>query len=99
MVGNEREIKHAGARFSFAYELWVDESIFHIDRPEGVDPLNVERYNTALTQKVAIAAELYESLPPHLQEELADPRRRKSFMKLVSLLDYVFLSLTTPSSS
>ncbi|KAH9058029.1 hypothetical protein EDB83DRAFT_2520925 [Lactarius deliciosus] len=82
LVGNEREIKHAGVRFSFAYELWVDESIFHIDRPEGVDPLNVERYNTALTQKVAIAAELYESLPPHLQEELADPRRRKSFMKL-----------------
>ncbi|KAH8982868.1 hypothetical protein EDB83DRAFT_2536489 [Lactarius deliciosus] len=82
LVGNEREIKHAGARFSFAYELWVDESIFHIDRPEGVDPLNVERYNTALTQKVAIAAELYESLPPHLQEELVDPRRWKSFMKL-----------------
>ncbi|KAH9055116.1 hypothetical protein EDB83DRAFT_2521326 [Lactarius deliciosus] len=82
LVGNEREIKHAGARFSFAYELWVDESIFHIDHPEGVDPLNVKRYNTALTQKVAIAAELYKSLPPHLQEELADPRRRKSFMKL-----------------
>ncbi|KAH9174114.1 hypothetical protein EDB89DRAFT_2068103 [Lactarius sanguifluus] len=80
LVGNEREIGHAGGRFSFAYEPWVHESIFHIDRPEGVDPLNVGRYNTALTQKVAIAAELYESLPPHLQEELADERRRKSFM-------------------
>ncbi|KAH9168213.1 hypothetical protein EDB89DRAFT_2074152 [Lactarius sanguifluus] len=80
LVGNKREIGHAGGRFSFAYEPWVHESIFHIDRPEGVDPLNIGRYNTALTQKVAIAAELYESLPPHLQEELTDERRRKSFM-------------------
>ncbi|KAH9021899.1 hypothetical protein EDB85DRAFT_2152089 [Lactarius pseudohatsudake] len=82
LVGNEKEIALAGGRFSFAYELWVDDSIFHIDRPEGVDPLNVGRYNTALTQKVAVAAELYGSLPPYLQEELADQRRRKSFMDI-----------------
>ncbi|KAH8984061.1 hypothetical protein EDB86DRAFT_2833660 [Lactarius hatsudake] len=82
LVGDEKEIALAGGQFSFAYEPWVHNSIFEIDRPEGVDPLNVGHYNTALTQKVAIAAELYESLPPHLQEELADARRRKSFIKI-----------------
>ncbi|KAH9166646.1 hypothetical protein EDB89DRAFT_2075584 [Lactarius sanguifluus] len=82
LVGDEKDIALAGGRFSFAYEPWVHDSIFEIDRPEGVDPLNVEHYNTALTRKVAIAAELYESLSPHLQEELADPRRRKSFIKI-----------------
>ncbi|KAH9017268.1 hypothetical protein EDB85DRAFT_2155303 [Lactarius pseudohatsudake] len=85
LSGEDREVGHAGARFVFAYELWVDCSILeNNDRPLGVDPHNPDRYDTRSTQELAIIAEVYESLPSHLQEALADPRRRPSFITLSS---------------
>ncbi|KAH9039003.1 hypothetical protein EDB85DRAFT_2141567 [Lactarius pseudohatsudake] len=83
LSGEDREVGHAGARFVFAYELWVDCSILeNNDRPLGVDPHNPDRYDSRSTQELAIIAEVYESLPSHLQEALADPRRRPSFITL-----------------
>ncbi|KAH8976585.1 hypothetical protein EDB86DRAFT_2839908 [Lactarius hatsudake] len=83
LSGEDREVGHARARFVFAYELWVDCSILdNHERPLGVDPHNPDRYDTQSTQELAIIAEVYESLPSHLQEALADPRRRPSFISL-----------------
>ncbi|KAH8984059.1 hypothetical protein EDB86DRAFT_3084830 [Lactarius hatsudake] len=83
LSGEDREVRHAGARFVFAYKLWVDCSILeNHERPLGVDPHNPDRYDTRSTQELAIIAEVYESLPSHLQEALADLRRRPSFIAL-----------------
>jgi hypothetical protein len=90
----EKDVTLAGGRFCFAYELWVDDLVFERDRPSGVDPLNHQRYLTPYAQEVAVTAELYESLPPHLQEALMDQRRRPSFKKTVSLLKFVSPLLT-----
>lgn len=84
---NERETALAGGRFAFAFELWVDISIFDEERPSGVDPLNHHRYDSPLAKKLAITTELYESLPSHLHGALMDPRRRSAFAKLVSFLN------------
>ncbi|KAI0299212.1 hypothetical protein BC826DRAFT_996021 [Russula brevipes] len=47
--------------------------------PPDVDPLSPLRYDYAETQSLAIVSELYESLTPALQEELATPSSRQSF--------------------
>ncbi|KAI9441950.1 hypothetical protein BJY52DRAFT_1195037 [Lactarius psammicola] len=79
---NDRETTLAGGRFAFAFELWVDISIFDQERPSRVDPLNHHCYDSPLAEKLAITTELYESLPSHLHGSLVDPRRRSAFAKL-----------------
>ncbi|KAI0284931.1 hypothetical protein BC826DRAFT_130280 [Russula brevipes] len=76
---DRKDVKHAGGRFSFAHELWVEDKIFNMARPPDVDPLSPLRYDYAETQSLAIVSELYESLTPALQEELATPSSRQSF--------------------
>jgi hypothetical protein len=66
------------------YEMWVDSSIFELECPLGLDPLNEKRYNTSTTEQIAISVELYGSLPPHLQDILMDERWCPSFKKTVS---------------
>ncbi|KAF8268766.1 hypothetical protein EI94DRAFT_1700013 [Lactarius quietus] len=82
LSGEDKEITLARGRFSFAFELWVDDPVFERDCPSGLDPLTPERYRTKHAEELAITAELYDSLPLHLQEALADPRRRTSFKKI-----------------
>ncbi|KAF8259365.1 hypothetical protein EI94DRAFT_1813455 [Lactarius quietus] len=82
LSGKDKEIMLARGRFSFTFELWVDDPVFERDCPSGLDPLNPKRYRTKHTEELAITAELYSSLPLHLQEALADPRRQTSFKKI-----------------
>ncbi|KAF8262152.1 hypothetical protein EI94DRAFT_1809217 [Lactarius quietus] len=82
LSGEDKEITLARGRFSFAFELWVDDPVFERDCPSGLDPLTPERYRTKHAEELAITAELYDSLPLHLQEALADPRWRTSFKKI-----------------
>ena len=86
LSGDDKAIALAGGRFAFAYEPWVDGSALDREHPSGVDPLNKERYSSTRAQELAITAELYDSLPSHLQNELMSDRRRPSFKKTVSPL-------------
>ncbi|KAF8266403.1 hypothetical protein EI94DRAFT_1803102 [Lactarius quietus] len=78
---DDKEITLAGGRFAFAYELWVDGAILELERPSGVDPLSNQWYSETSTEKLAISEELYSSLSLHLQDALANERRRPSFKK------------------
>ena len=83
---DDKAIALAGGRFAFAYEPWVDGSALDCERPSGVDPLNKECYSSTRAQELAITAELYDSLPSHLQDTLMSDRRCLSFKKTVSPL-------------
>ena len=89
LSGDDKVIALAGGCFAFAYEPWVDGlALKGLNRkhPSGVDPLNKERYSSTRAQELAITAELYDSLPSHLQDALMSDRRRLSFKKTVSPL-------------
>ncbi|KAN0128296.1 hypothetical protein V8E53_013880 [Lactarius tabidus] len=94
LTGNDNDIALAGGRFFFMFELWVNGPNLKCERPSGVDPLNSQHYADGRSEAIAIAAELYSSLPPNLQEGLADPRRRPSFKKIASVLNSTFLQRT-----
>lgn len=73
-----------GGRFSVVGELWVSNSTLDIPRPsDEVNPLSPNRYDTPTTRSRAIIAEIYQDLPPHLQDALANDNRRKSFKDIV----------------
>jgi hypothetical protein len=99
LTGDDNDIALAGGWFFFMFELWVDGSILECGCPSGVDPLNPQCYANGHSETLAIAAELYSSLPQHLQEGLADPRWRPSLKKIVSFLNSVPLLLTNLCSS
>ncbi|KAH9959377.1 hypothetical protein BGW80DRAFT_1464759 [Lactifluus volemus] len=80
LSGEDREITHAGGRFALIGELWVDAAILKFDRPMSVDPLNPARYESPREGEFAILAEVYESLPEHLQQALSDKKRQASFI-------------------
>ncbi|KAF8274705.1 hypothetical protein EI94DRAFT_1794000 [Lactarius quietus] len=82
LSGEDKEITLAGGWFSFVFELWVDDPVFECDHPSGLDPLNPEHYHTKHAEGLTITAELYSSLPLHLQEALADLRQQTSFKKI-----------------
>ncbi|KAN0137280.1 hypothetical protein V8E53_004725 [Lactarius tabidus] len=82
LTSNVNDIALAGGRFFFVFELWVDGPNLECERPSGMDPLNSQHYADGCSEVIAIAAELYSSLPPNLQEGLADPRWRPSFKKI-----------------
>ena len=86
LSADDKAIALAGGRFAFAYKLWVDGSALDRERPNGVDPLNKNRYSTSSAQELAITAKVYASLPSHLQDALMSDRRRPSFKKTVSPL-------------
>jgi hypothetical protein len=84
LTGEDKEISLAGGRFSFVGELWVSGHILELDRPIGVDPLNPQRYAESGMGEMAMVAELYDSLPPKLQDMLASTKRRPTFKTIVS---------------
>ena len=85
LTGEDKEISLAGGRFSVVGELWLNSSVLDIARPEGVDPLSPDRYDSSdpAAENQSVIAELYQDLPPHLQIALANDNRRASFKKLV----------------
>ncbi|KAH9021109.1 hypothetical protein EDB83DRAFT_2514277 [Lactarius deliciosus] len=78
-VEDETEILRAGARFTVFGEPWVDRIVFAIPFPGNVDPLDRARYDNGTTEKLALTAELYKSLPKHLQKALANDKQRDAF--------------------
>ncbi|KAH9170357.1 hypothetical protein EDB89DRAFT_2072033 [Lactarius sanguifluus] len=82
LAGDETEILRAGARFSVFSEPWVDRLMFAIPFPGNVDPLDRARYNNGKTENLALTAELYKSLPKHLQKTLANDKQRDFLKKL-----------------
>ena len=84
LTGEAKEISLAGGRFFVVGELWVSGSVLDIPRPQGVDPLSASRYENAASESQAVIAELYQDLPPHLQEALANENRQAGFKKHVS---------------
>lgn len=83
LSGEAKEITLAGGRFFVVGELWISSSVLDIPRPQGVDPLSASRYENATSESQAVIAELYQNLPPHLQEALANENRRAGFKKHV----------------
>ncbi|KAH9168439.1 hypothetical protein EDB89DRAFT_1909282 [Lactarius sanguifluus] len=79
LAGDETEILRAGARFSVFGEPWVDRLVFAIPFPGNVDPLDRAGYNNGKTENLALTAELYKSLPKHLQKTLANDKQRDVF--------------------
>ncbi|KAH9170625.1 hypothetical protein EDB89DRAFT_2071832 [Lactarius sanguifluus] len=79
LAGDETEILRVGARFSVFGEPWVDCLVFTIPFPGNVDPLDCARYNNGKTENLALTAELYKSLPKHLQKTLANDKQRDVF--------------------
>jgi hypothetical protein len=57
-------------------------------RPEGVDPLNPDRYRDPAAESRGVIAEIYQDLPPHLQEALANDNRRATFKKHVCFMSF-----------
>ncbi|KAH9024193.1 hypothetical protein EDB85DRAFT_277946 [Lactarius pseudohatsudake] len=76
------EIRRAGARFLVVGEPWVDRLVFAIPFPGNVDPLDPARYNNSTTENLALIAELYKSLPKHLQKALANDNKRDKFREV-----------------
>ncbi len=83
LKGGSRDISHAGGRFSVVGELWVNKTVLDIPYPQDVDPLNPARYNDRRSQDLGVIAELYQDLPPHLHNALANASRRVEFTKTV----------------
>ncbi|KAH9975661.1 hypothetical protein BJV74DRAFT_798765 [Russula compacta] len=63
-------------------EPWVDELIFNIEPPASIDPMSTVHYTNNHQWDLAVAAELYESLPSNLQSVLKDELHRKSFINM-----------------
>lgn len=93
LTGESKEISLAGGRFSVVGELWVSSSVLNIPRPEGVDPLSPTCYNSGdpAAGNQGVIAELYQDLPLHLQNALANDNWRVAFKALVLLF---FMSFT-----
>ena len=83
LTGESKEISLAGGRFAVTCELWVSRSLLDMARPEDVDPLDPSRYDDLISKNRAIVEELYQDLPPHLQDALANADRRTSFKQIV----------------
>ncbi|KAI9432012.1 hypothetical protein H4582DRAFT_2102612 [Lactarius indigo] len=82
LSGEEKEISLAGGRFSVIGEPWVARPIFAIPFPRNVDPLDPTRYANKTSEDLGIIAELYRSLPKHLQKALANDNRRDAFREI-----------------
>ena len=96
LTGEDKEISLAGGRFSVVGELWLNSSVLDIARPEGVDPLSPDHYDSGdrAADNQGIIAELYQDLPPHLQNALANDNRRASFKKLVCFHAFLCVLVT-----
>ena len=95
LTGESREISLAGGRFSVVGELWLTDSMLDIPCPKEVDPLSPGRYADPTTRSRTITAELYQDLPPHLQDALANVNRRKSFKSIVRFHVLIRCALVT----
>jgi hypothetical protein len=94
LSGESKEISLAGGRFSVVGELWVGTALLDIPYPREVDPLNAARYASSNAENLGVIAELYQDLPPHLQEALASENRHATFKKIVCPITHICLALS-----
>ncbi|KAH9007702.1 hypothetical protein EDB83DRAFT_2532546 [Lactarius deliciosus] len=66
-------------KFSVFGEPWVNRIVFAIPFPGNVDPLDRACYDNGTTEKLALTAKLYKSLPKHLQKALTNDKQRDAF--------------------
>lgn len=95
--GEDREIGHAGAKFSLIGDPWINPTTLTLNRLTSMDTLNPARYDNPRAEEYAILAEVYDSLPEHLQQALSDKKRQASFITTVSpFLSIIYVLIQAP---
>jgi hypothetical protein len=84
LTAEETAIQHAGGRFAFAHELWIDRTILYKPCPPNVDISCPGRYEDDQKQEITALAEVHESLPSTLKDALSTPSRKETFIHHVS---------------
>lgn len=69
----ENEVKMLGKKFCVMGELWIDDDAFRMPRP-AMAPDDPHRYDSDLTVRLGVIAELYEFVPSKFHDRvLRDP--------------------------
>ena len=84
LTSKQKTIQHAGGRFAFAHELWIDCVMLNKLCPPRVIIIYPSHYDDEQIQKLTALAKLYKSLSLDLRVAISMLSCREGFKKLVS---------------